>query len=97
MKLNYFRKKHKNSLLELLLEYEKMFDETLRKYTCSNYSIELKEDAKPYHAKHFPIPTSHKPTLKKEVNRLIKIGVLKKINNTQSAAPTFIIPKKMVQ
>ena len=36
---------------------------------------------------------NYKPTLKKEVNRLIKIGVLKKINNSQSAAPTFIIPK----
>ena len=36
----------------------------------------------------------HKLTLKKEVDRLIKIGVLKKINNSQWAAPTFIIPKK---
>ena len=33
------------------------------------------------------------PTLKKEVDRLIKIGVLKKINNSQSPAPAFIIPK----
>ena len=29
----------------------------------------------------------------KEVDRLIKIQVLKKINNFQWAAPTFIIPK----
>ena len=36
----------------------------------------------------------HLLILKKEVNRLIKIGVLKKINNSQWAAPTFIIPKK---
>ena len=34
------------------------------------------------------------PTLKKEVNRLINIGVLKKINNSQLVAPTIIIPKK---
>ena len=34
------------------------------------------------------------PTLKREVNRLLKIGVLKKINNSHWAAPTFIIPKK---
>ena len=31
--------------------------------------------------------------LKKKVDRLIKIGVLKKINISQWAAPTFIIPK----
>ena len=42
-----------------------MFDGTLRKYSGSNYTIELKKDAKPYHAKTFPIPTIHKLTLKK--------------------------------
>ena len=35
----------------------------------------------------------HEITLKKEVNRLIKMGVLKIIDNSQWAAPTFIIPK----
>ena len=33
----------------------------------------------------------HEPTLKKEVNSLIKIGVLKKIYNLQWAAPSFTI------
>ena len=69
-----------------------MFDGTLRKYTGSDYTIELKEDAKPYHAEPFPIPKTHELSLKKEVNTLINIGVLKKIK--QWAAPTFTIPKK---
>ena len=33
-----------------------MFDGTLGKCTGSTYTIELKEDAKPYHVKPFPIP-----------------------------------------
>ena len=70
-----------------------MFDGTLDKYTSSNYTIELKEDVKPYHAKSFPMLIIHKPTLKKKVDGLIKIGVLKKINYSQKAAPTLIIPK----
>ena len=41
----------------------------------------------------FLFQTIHEPTLKKEVDVLIKIGVLKNINNTHQAAPTFIIPK----
>ena len=94
MNLNHLKGKHQKSLLELLQKYEKMFDGTLGKYTDSDYSIELKEDSKPYHAEPFPIPNIHERTLKKEVNRLIKIGVLKKINNSQFAAPTFIIPKR---
>ena len=44
----------------------------------------------------FPFQNTHELTLQNEVNRLIKIGVLKKINNFQWAAPTFIIPKTNV-
>ena len=33
-----------------------MLDGTLGKYTGSDYTIELKENAKPYHGKPFPIP-----------------------------------------
>ena len=47
----------------------------------------------PIHAKLFLIPLVHIPTLKKEVNRLIKIGIFKKINNPQWVDPSFIIPK----
>ena len=54
----------------------------------------LKEDEKTYHAKPFPIPKLHELTFKKEVDKLIKIGALKKIINSQWVAPTFIIPKK---
>ena len=71
-----------------------MFDGVLGNYTGSKYKIELKENIKPYHAKPFPIPKVHEPTLKKEVERLVKIDVLKQINNSEWAAPTFIIPKK---
>ena len=94
MNSNQLKDKHKDSLLELLQKHEEIFDETLGKYTGSDYSIELKEDAQPYHVKPFPIPKIHVSFLNKEVDRLIKIGVLKKINNLQSATPTFIKPKK---
>ena len=92
--LDYLKETHRNSIIELLQKYEKLFDGTLGKYTGSVYTIELKEDAKPYHAKPLPIPTIHEPTLKNEVNRLIKIGVLKQINNSQWVAPTFTIHTK---
>ena len=60
MNLNYLKVHHKNSLLELLQKYEKIFEETLGKHTGSDYMIELKEDAKPYHVKPFATPTKHK-------------------------------------
>ena len=92
--LKYLDKNKQSKLLKLLKKYEPMFDGALGKYTGSTYKIELKDNIKPYHAKPFPIPKVHEPTLKKEVERLVKIGVLRKINNSEWAAPTFIIPKK---
>ena len=70
-----------------------MIDGTLCKYIDSDHAIEIREHGKHYRAKHFSVPKFHKPTLKKEVYKLIKIGVLKQINNSQSAIPTSSIPK----
>ena len=71
-----------------------MFDGTLGDYTGSMYKIELQDGVKPYHTKSFPILKVHEGTHRKEVERLLQIGVLKRVNNSQWAAPTFIIPKK---
>ena len=92
--LTYLSKDEQKLLLKLLRKYEDMFDGTLGNYTGSEYKIELQEGVKPYHAKPFPIPRIHEETLRKEVDRLVEIGVLKRINNSEWAAPTFIIPKK---
>lgn len=36
----------------------------------------------------------HYETLKREVERLVELGVLKRVNRSEWAAPTFLIPKK---
>ena len=84
----------RKKLLQLLLEFEDLFDGTLGKWNQPDYSLKLKENIKPYHAKAFPIPRIHLETLKTEVERLCEIGVLKRVNRSEWAAPTFIIPKK---
>ena len=71
-----------------------MFDGTLGTWKGSAYDIELKPDATPYHARAYNIPKSVEKTTKIEVERLCKIGVLKRVNRSEWAAPTFVIPKK---
>ena len=93
-KTEHLDKEEQQMLLELLQRYESVFDGTLGTWIDSGYNIELKPDAQPYHARAFPIPRVHTATLKMEVERLCKIGVLKKVNRSEWAAPTFIIPKK---
>ena len=84
----------KQKLLRLLNKYQHLFDGTLGKWTGSKVELELNEGATPYHARAFPIPRVHLETLKLEVNRLCELGVLKRVNRSQWAAPTFVIPKK---
>ena len=81
-------------LLTCLRKHESLFDGTLGKWNMDPYELELKEGAQPYHAKAFPVPQKYLETLKKEVYRLCRVGVLKKVNRSEWAAPTFIIPKK---
>ena len=91
---NHLTPDEKNKLLKLLEEFADLFDGSLGKWKGELYDIELKPDAKPYHARAFPIPKVHERTLRMEVDRLCEQGVLRQLNDSEWAAPTFIIPKK---
>ena len=84
----------KAKLLEILTKHESMFDGTLGRWKGLSYDIELKEGAKPYHGRPYSVPKAYEQQLKDEVERLCKVGVLKKVNCSEWAAPTFVIPKK---
>ena len=54
-----------NKLLDLFTKYEDLFDGTLGDWNAEPVSFELKDDAKPYHDRAYPVPTAHKETLKR--------------------------------
>lgn len=56
--------------------------------------IELVEEAKPYHGKPYMVPKAYEEALKKGIDRLVKIGILRKVNHWQCLAPYFVIPRK---
>ncbi len=93
-KCTYLTLQQQEDLNFLLKKYESLFDGSLGTWKGESYDIELRSDATPYHARAFPIPRIHEQTLRHEVDRLCQIGVLKKVNRSEWAAPTFIIPKK---
>jgi hypothetical protein len=49
-----------NELLEVLWEFEDLFDGTLGDWNTEPVSFELKRGAKPYHSRAFPIPKVHR-------------------------------------
>ena len=81
-------------LLRLLEEYEILFDGTLGDWKTDPISLPLKPGATPYHGRAYPVPHVYLETLKREVERLCQIGVLKRQPRSEWASPTFIIPKK---
>jgi len=91
---SYLTEDQQIKLLKLLRKHEYLFDGTLGRWDSEPYTIELKPDATPYHARAFPIPKINEATLRLELDRLCNLGVLRKINHSEWAAPTFIIPKK---
>jgi hypothetical protein len=91
---SHLESSQQEKLLSLLLDYKLLFDGTLSNWNRPPVFIKMKEGAKPYHGRPYPIPQIHKATLMKEINRLESIGVLKRQSSSQWASPTFIIPKK---
>ena len=77
----------KQDLLKLLTEFKQLFDGTLGDWDTPPVHLELKEGAKPYHGRAFPVPFIHKDTLRKEVERLKKLGVLKWEGASEWASP----------
>ena len=81
-------------LLELLTEFEPLFDGTLGAWKTAPVAFQLKEGATPYHGRSFPIPHFHKETIMKVIKRLIDLGVLEWQPSSEWAAPSFIQAKK---
>ena len=87
-------KEDREAVYRVLKKYEFLFDGQLGRYAGPPHTIHLKDNVNPYHGKPYKIPQIYEAQLKKEVERLVRIGVLKKVNHSEWGAPCFIIPKK---
>jgi hypothetical protein len=71
-----------------------MFDRTLGVYPHTKVHIDIDPNAKPVHSWPYPVPRIHLKTFKKELNHIVRIGVLAAQQESEWASPSFIIPKK---
>jgi hypothetical protein len=85
---------NQKKVLQLLVKFESLFDDTLGDWKTKPVSFQLKEGASPYHGRAFPVPKIHKDVLIKEIERLCKLGVLERQPYSEWALPSFIVPKK---
>jgi len=91
---NHISTPDKKRLHSLLMKYENLFDGTLGTWKTDPVQLELKDpEAKPYHAKPYPVPQAHEQALREEIARLVEYGVLRKVNRSEWASPMFTIRK----
>ena len=80
-------------LLILLRTFEDLFDVTLVTRNNTPVDLELKGDVKPVCSQPYPVTRVHKEIFRKEVKRLVSLGVLEEANNSKWGAPPFVQPK----
>ena len=90
----HLSEEQRKGLRKLLEKYKSLFDGSLGSWKTEPIELELKDpNAKPYHARPYPVPKINERKLKEEVERLVKFGVLRKINRSEWACPMFTINK----
>ena len=89
----HLSEEQRTALLHLLQKHDKLFQGKLGTWKTDDVHFDLKPGAVPYRAKPFPVPHIHQATIKKEIQRLVDIGVLERIQQSDWQSPSFIIPK----
>ena len=92
--LPHLYQQQKQQLEQLFAKHEKLFDGTLGLYPDKKVHTEVQPDAEPKHQRPYAVPQIHWETFKKELQHLVKIGVLSPTGMSKWASPSFIIPKK---
>ena len=85
--------KQREDLYNLFKKFELLFDGKLCKYTDEQIHLDVDSTVTPHQSCAYTVPHLHKTTFKKELNQLVKIGVLKKCGRASLVSGTFIIPK----
>ena len=86
---------NKSKLLELLSSFSKLFSGNLGRYVNKFFLITLKDPkATPIFCNPYQIPLIHQAVFRKELEHLIEAQVLQRVERSEWAFPTFLIPKK---
>jgi Reverse transcriptase (RNA-dependent DNA polymerase) len=82
-------------LYQLITKYKAIFDGDLGTLPGKPVELELKSpEVSPYHGRAYPVPKVYEKLVKEEVERLCKLKVLQRVNESAWGAPSFGIPKK---
>ena len=78
----------KDKLHKLLLKYESIFDRNPRGWET---------EPLPHSQQHYPVPKLHRETFRKELERLVKLGVLEKLQSSEWGHQLLSCQRKITQ
>ena len=84
----------RTELAHLFRKFPQLFDGELRTYPHRQYYLDLQDGAKLVHSRPYGVLFMQRDAFKRELDHLVKIGVLERSGASQWASGTFIIPKK---
>ena len=80
-------------LLNLLRKIEDLFGGTFGTWNTTLVEFQLNDNSRPVCSQPYPIPRVHGLIKKKEVERLVRLGVIEEANESEWGAPSFAQPK----
>lgn len=92
--LVHLKDPQKMQLLKVMWQYVDLFQGRVGKWTGEPVDIKLKPGVTPYHTKAYRMPQAYMKLFKDEIDRLVEIGTLSPVTETEWASPTFCTPKK---
>jgi transposase InsO family protein len=90
----YLSEPEGNVLLELLEKFADLFTGSLGTMAGPPLDLELKPDARPVTMRAYPVPRSDYEAIRKEIDRLVMLGILEPVYDTPWGFPSFAIKKK---
>jgi hypothetical protein len=84
----------KRKLEDVLAKHPDLFDGKLGLYPHEQVHLEVDPTIPPVHSRPYAVLHSQEETFKKELQRLLDVGVLRPFGPTERGSPTYIIPKK---
>ena len=93
----HLKKAKKKQLLDLLFDYEHMFQGRLACLPGKPVHIDLHARAKPFHGCTFSVPKAYKKLLCNKIQCLLDLGVIRHPYISEWAAPSFGVPKRNQQ
>ena len=71
-----------------------MFGGTFGNWATEPVDLKLKPDSKPFNSRYYSVPRINKETFRKDIKRLVDIGVLTPVQHIKYGTPIYIILKK---